>query len=156
MTVDLQHPRLASEDAAREAIVDLVEAAVRNQSDPEPFLALHTDDVVVVNIAGRRVLGRGQLDAAMRAALVSPLADVTTTVDIDDIRFLRGDVAIVSCTKWVHDARTDERDELPQAGVMSYLVVNGDDGWRIALAQTTPRQVRPAPAGVTHRRQPRH
>ncbi len=75
-------------------------AAVRHQSGPEPFLALHTNNVVIVNIAGPRVLGRADVEVAMRGALASPLADVTTTVDIEDIRFLRHDVALVS----VHEA----------------------------------------------------
>ena len=42
---------LPSENATREQIIDLVTAAVRHQSDPEPSLALHTDNVVIVNIA---------------------------------------------------------------------------------------------------------
>lgn len=119
-------------------ITDLVASAVRHQSDVEPFLALHTDEVIIVNIAGRRVLGRRDLEAAMRSALASPLAAVTTTLDVDDIRFLRPDVALVSCTKHVHDARAEPDDALPPAGAMSYIVTNGGDGWRIALAQTTP------------------
>jgi uncharacterized protein (TIGR02246 family) len=135
-------PRLGtgapSHDSAVEEISDLVTAAVRHQSDPEPFLELHTDDAIIVNIAGRRVLGRADLAAAMRSAMASPLADVTTTVDIDDIRFLRPDVALVSCTKHVNDARSEPGDELPPAGAMSYIVINSGDGWRIALAQTTP------------------
>jgi uncharacterized protein (TIGR02246 family) len=127
-----------SHDTAGEEIGDLVAAAVRHQSDPDPFLALHTDDVVLVNIAGRRVLGRDDLEAAMRGALASPLADVTTTVDIDDIRLLRPDVALVRCTKHVHDARVEPDDGLPPAGASTYVVVNSGDRWQIALAQTTP------------------
>jgi uncharacterized protein (TIGR02246 family) len=126
------------DDVEIAAITDLVEAAGRHQSNPEPFLALHSDDVVIVNIAGRRVLGRRDLEAAMRSALATPLAAVTTTVDIDDIRFLRPDVALVSCTKHVHDARAEPDDALPPAGAMSYIVTNDGDGWRISLAQTTP------------------
>jgi uncharacterized protein (TIGR02246 family) len=116
-----------------EAIESLVAAAVRHQSDPEPFLALHTDDAVVVNIAGRRVLGREELALAMKHALAGPLADVTTTVDIDDVRFLRPDVAIVSCTKHVRDDRAGG-DELPTTGTMTYVVV--DDGGEALLAGT--------------------
>lgn len=128
----------ASRDATVEQIESLVAAAVRHQSDPDSILPLHTDDVVIVNIAGRRVLGRDGLGAAMRGALASPLADVTTTVDIDDIRFLRPDVALVSCTKHVHDARAEQKDGLPPTGTMTYLVVDDGGGWQIALAQTTP------------------
>lgn len=121
-----------------EAIEALIAAAARHQSDPEPFLVLHAEDAVVVNIAGRRVLGRDDLAVAMKGALASPLADVTTTVDIDDIRFLRPDVALVSCTKHVQDGRVGG-DPLPTTGTMTYVVVDDGDCWRIALAQTTPR-----------------
>jgi hypothetical protein len=69
--------------------------------------------------------------------LASPLADVTT-VDIDDIRFLPPDVALVSCTKHVHDARAEPDDELPPAGALTYVVLTSGDRWQIALAQTTP------------------
>jgi uncharacterized protein (TIGR02246 family) len=127
-----------SNDVAREEIAELLAAAVRHQSDVEPFLAMHDDDVVVVNIAGRRVLGRGDLEAAMRAALASPLADVSTAVDIDDVRFLTPDVALVSCTKHVVDGRVEPGDELPTAGAMSYVVVRRAGNWQIALAHTTP------------------
>jgi len=127
-----------SQDDARQEINDLVAAAVRHQSEPEPFLALHTDDVVIVNIAGRRVLGLDDFGAAMHGALASPLADVTTTVDVHDIRFLRPDVALVSCTKLVHDSRAEADDGLPPAGSLTYVVTNDGDGWQIALAQTTP------------------
>jgi hypothetical protein len=65
------------------------------------------------------------------------LADVRTTVKIDDIRFVRADVAIVSCTKYVHDARGAQTEALPQAGTMSYVVEASGGRWRIALAQTT-------------------
>jgi hypothetical protein len=74
----------------------------------------------------------------MRSALASPLADVTTTVDIDDIRFLRPDVALVSCTKHVNDGRAEPGDVMPAAGAMSYVVLNSRGRWEIALAQTTP------------------
>jgi uncharacterized protein (TIGR02246 family) len=127
-----------SDGAEGQEVSELVAAAVRHQSDTDAFLALHTDDVVLVNIAGRRVLGRDDLEAAMRGALASPLADVTTTVDIDDIRFLRPDVALVSCTKHVNDARAHPDDGLPPAGTMSYVVLHTGDRWQIALAQTTP------------------
>ena len=116
----------------------LVAAAATHQSDPDPFLALHAPEAIVVNIAGRRVLGRDHLATAMRAALDGSLASVTTTVDVDDVRFVRPDVAIVSCTKHVHDARTTDHAALPSAGALTYVVARTDGRWEIALAQTTP------------------
>ena len=120
------------------AIRRLVDDVQAKQSDVEPFLALHTDDTVVVNFGGRRVAGKDALRRAMTTALASPLAKVTTTAEVQDIRFVRPDVAIVSATKYVTDDR-DQADTFASKGSMTYVVVNDvDAGWRIALAQTTP------------------
>ena len=129
------------DDEREVAIRRLVAEAQATQSDPEPFLALHGADAVVVNFGGRRVLGRDALGEALTAALATPLAQVTTTAEVQDIRFLRPDVAIVSCTKHVVDERGEqgESGEFASRGSLTYVVARGDDGeWRIALAQTTP------------------
>lgn len=115
----------------------LVERLQETQSDVEPFLALHTPDTIIVNFGGRRVLGTGDLRQAMDSALASPLAHVTTTAEIDDIRFARSDVAIVSCTKHVFDQR-GTTETLASTGRLTYVVVEEEGEWRVALAQTTP------------------
>lgn len=127
-----------------EAIRHTIGEAERHQNDVEPFLALHTEATVIVNIAGRRVLGRDALRAAMTAAVASPLADVTTKIEVVDIRFVAPDVAVVSCIKRVTDGR--DRDarpagaaDLPAAGTLTYVLVRDAGAWRIALAQTTPQ-----------------
>ncbi len=120
------------------AIHALVRDAQTAQFDPEAFLDLHTPEVVVVNIAGRRVLGREALGEAMRAALDSPLKDVVTSSTIEDVRFLAPDVALVSCTKEVRDSRSDRSLALPTIGTLTYVIVRSGDRWRIAVAQTTP------------------
>jgi uncharacterized protein (TIGR02246 family) len=122
----------------REAIRKVVADAAQSQSDVDALMALHTEDAIIVNIAGRRVLGTEAFRAAMDGALRSPLAQVTTTVDVEDIRFVRDDVAIVSCVKHVHDEREDATAALPGAGAMTYVMAREPDGWHIALAQTTP------------------
>ena len=115
----------------------LVEAAQENQADVEELLALHTSGTVIVNFGGRRILGASAFRSAMESALASPLADVTTTAEIHDIRYLRPDVAIVSCTKHVTDSRPDGGD-LASRGAMTYVAVRNNGKWQIALAQTTP------------------
>lgn len=120
------------------AIQALVAEAQAKQFDLEPFLALHTDDLVVVNFGGRRVVGKDALRDAMSAALESPLAKVMTTTELHDIRLVRPDVAIISATKHVDDQR-DADDAFASKGAMTYVVVKDPEaGWRIALAQTTP------------------
>jgi uncharacterized protein (TIGR02246 family) len=128
---------------AREAIRSLIDQAEASQFDLEPFIALHTPETVIVNFVGRRVLGRDELERAMQAALASPLARVRTTTEIDDIRFVEPTLAIVSCTKRVFDERdgADEHPTLARQGSLTYVVVEQEGRWRIALAQTTPVEV---------------
>jgi len=121
-------------DQELEQLVDRVQAS---QADVEPFLALHTSEAVIVNFGGRRVLGASELRSAMESALASPLADVATSAEVHDIRYLRSDVAIISCTKHVTDARPDGGD-LASQGALTYVAVRDNHTWRIALAQTTP------------------
>ena len=129
----------AATEADLEPIRQLVANAVEYQSEVEPLMELHTEQTIVVNFAGRRVLGREAFRDAMRRALDSPLAQVFTSVEINDVQFVSSDVAIVSCTKTIRDQRDDsERPAVPAVGAMSYVVVKHADAWRIALAQTTP------------------
>jgi len=123
-----------------QAIHDLIARAQELQSDTDRLMALHAPDTVIVNIAGRRVMGRDAFASAMTQALASPLASVRTTVEVLDIRFATADVAIVSCVKTVHDERDPDEgaEPLPSTGALTYVVAREDDGWRIALAQTTP------------------
>ncbi len=119
------------------AVRALVEAADRHQSDVAEFVALHHPDLVLVNLAGRRVLGREALRTAMTAGLNGPLAKVSTRLEIEDIRFVHPDVALVSCVKHVRDERGEET-ALPTRGSLTFTLVREPQGWQIAVAQTTP------------------
>lgn len=127
-------------DAAKDAeIRDLVERLVVLQADLEPFLALHTEDVIIVNVAGRRVSGKSALRSAMAGALQTPLAKVTTTSEIVAITHVSPSAALVSCLKTITDRREDSPPgSLPSTASLTYLVVAQDGTWRVALAQTTP------------------
>lgn len=120
-------------------IRELVARSQQAQLDPDVLPALHTDDLVLINVAGRRLFGRDTFAAAMASALSTPLKDVRTVLEVEDIRYPVPDVAIVSLTKTIHDERPEaERDALPSAGAMTYVLTRSTGDWRIALAQTTP------------------
>jgi uncharacterized protein (TIGR02246 family) len=127
-------------DAAVAAIRRVVADSERLQSDVDGFTDLLTDDVVIVNFGGRRVRGRTAVRTAMQQALASPLADVTTTQEIEAVHFLRPDVALVSCVKHVHDGRgaAGSGSPLRERGMLTLVLVDRDGRWRIASAQTTP------------------
>ncbi|MFJ6851375.1 SgcJ/EcaC family oxidoreductase [Streptomyces sp. NPDC091271] len=128
-------------DAADEQrIRELVARTEKAQTDPDVLPVLHTSDLVLVNFGGRRLFGRETFASAMAEALSSPLKDIRTTLEVDDIRFATPDVAIVSLTKTVHDERSEAEgpSELPLTGAMTYVMTRADGDWRISLAQTTP------------------
>ncbi|GAB2870500.1 SgcJ/EcaC family oxidoreductase [Streptomyces mayteni] len=128
------------DEADKQRIRELVARSQEAQLDPDVLPALHTPNVVIVNIAGRRLFGREAFASAMAEALSSPLRDIRTSLEIDDIRFTTPDVAVVSLTKTVHDERSEAEgsSQLPSVGVMTYVLTRQGDDWRIALAQTTP------------------
>lgn len=107
------------------AIGHLVQQAQDAQGDVHALLALHTDWAVIVNLAGRRVLGAAAFADAMRSALRSQLG---------------ADAAVVSCLKTVYDERADTGSDqhIPTTGAVAYGLVKTDTAWRIALAQTNP------------------
>jgi uncharacterized protein (TIGR02246 family) len=121
-------------------IHQLVADAQKYQFDVAELMNLHDDDVVIVNMAGRRLFGKQAFEEAMMQALASPLQHVPTATVIDRMRFVTPDCAIVSCTKTVYDHRpADEQSALPgRVGVMTYVLVRQGGGWVIASAQTTP------------------
>ncbi|MEV0223087.1 SgcJ/EcaC family oxidoreductase [Streptomyces sp. NPDC050704] len=123
-------------------IRELVARSQEAQTDPDVLPELHTADLVLINVAGRRLFGRETFAAAMAAALASPLKGIRTELEVDDIRYPTPDVAIVSLTKTIHDERAGaegpDPSELPATGAMTYVLIREGDDWRIALAQTTP------------------
>ncbi|WP_373048706.1 SgcJ/EcaC family oxidoreductase [Vulgatibacter sp.] len=127
-------------EADREAIRRLIEASNEHQNDPERYGALLTSEVAIVNIAGRRVLGREEIVRAVRQAVSGPLARVLTRIELVDIRFLRPDVALASGIKHVSDERRPGEVEasLPTKGSVTFTVVKEGTEWKIASSQTTP------------------
>lgn len=125
-----------------EVVRGVVADTERFQSDTEGFTRLLTKDVVIVNIAGRRVQGRDNIYEAMNKALESPLANVLTRIEVEDVRFLRPDVATVGCIKHVSDGRepssTGANARLPQRGRVTFVLVKEAGAWLVASVQTTP------------------
>ncbi len=125
--------------ADEQAIRELVARSQEAQTDPVGLPALHTADSVIVNLAGRRVFGRQAFASDMAEALSSPLKNVRTSLEVEDIRFAASNVAVVSLTKTVHDERpgAESPSGLPSAGAMTCILSGEGDGC-IALARTAP------------------
>jgi uncharacterized protein (TIGR02246 family) len=132
----------ADQDSKIEAIRAIVAATDSYQDDADGFTRLLTEDVALVNMAGRRVLGRKALHHAMSEALQTPMADVRTRNELVDVRFPRPGIAVASCIKHVSDQR-DASEQDPAAswsgrGSLTLVLVEEPGGWQIVLAQTTP------------------
>lgn len=123
----------ARETAAIRAVVADADTL---QSDAEGFAQLLTENVALVNFGGRRVLGRGAVRAAMTEALKTPLARVYTSNELVDVRFIRPEIAVVSCIKHISDEREDA--SLSGRGSSTFVLVKERGRWLIALVQTTP------------------
>lgn len=125
-----------------DAIRAVVSATDTHQSDADAFAGLLTEDVVLVNLAGRRVLGRDALHDAMSTALETPMADVRTRNELVDVRFPHPGVAVASCVKHISDERDasvkDPDRSFDGRGSLTLVLVEQQGSWRIALAQTTP------------------
>jgi uncharacterized protein (TIGR02246 family) len=78
----------------------------------------------------------------MTQALKTPFARVYTRNELVDVRFLRPDVALVSCIKHISDEREptakDSNAPLSERGSLTFVLVKEEGNWLIALAQTTP------------------
>jgi uncharacterized protein (TIGR02246 family) len=125
-----------------DAIRAVVAEAETLQSDADGFAELLTEDVALVNFGGRRVLGRANVHEAMRQALQTPFAHVYTKHEVVDVRFLRPDVALVSCIKHIFDEREPSEigadAPLSERGSQTFVLVKQQERWLVALAQTTP------------------
>lgn len=123
-------------DADIDEVGRLVEEADRLQGDPQGFASLLTEDVVLVNAVGRRVIGQAAVREAMAAAMQTPLAGVNTRIRVEDVRRVAADAYLVVCTKSI----LSEGSATAKQGstvALSFLVVKRLSGWRIALAHNT-------------------
>jgi uncharacterized protein (TIGR02246 family) len=116
------------------AIRDVIAASDELQNDADGFASLLTDDVALVNIAGRRLTGRENVRAAYHQALATPLAQVGTRLEITDVWLLRPDVAMASVIKHV----SDPAETAPRQGSTTFVLTEAGGTWRIASIQTTP------------------
>ena len=121
--------------AAVRAVIAQTERAF-NTHDPDLLVAPMADDVVTVGVNGARMMGRAAVLDAARAGFAGPLRDQYARYDVAHVSFPRPDVALVH-----KDATATDPDGTPvgvgHAMRALYVLVRGDDGWRIAARQNT-------------------
>lgn len=120
------------------SIEQVVADAERFQSDPEKFSQLLMPDVVLVNVAGIRLIGRDEVYRAMKTAMTTALANIITkNNEAGYITFLRPDVALMSGTKRIFTRSGDSFTEGATVRLTLVLIKNQEQ-WGIASIQNTP------------------
>ena len=105
-------------------------------SDRDRTMNLFAADVATVGVTGAVLVGRDQALEASRTLFGGPLADQYARYEIDDVRFLGPDVAIVRKL-----ARAIDDDGTPidvdHAMVAHYVLARDGDRWWVVLRQNT-------------------
>lgn len=126
-------------------ILDIVQAvtAAWTAKDASAYTAPYATDVHVINPLGALSIGRDALRAQHAFLFGGPFAGSTQTIDVRDIRFLTGTIAIVeqevSLTGYAFLP-----PGLPSSGGVvrtrvTWVVEKRDGNWEIVLQQMTPR-----------------
>ena len=133
----------AETKAAEAAIADVLQArrVAWNAGDLEGYRKLLTEDADVVSATGRRSAGRDAVIAlsAEQKRLPSYRDASITATEIDAIRLVKPDVALVDATYRMTGVRIPDASEPgPVAGSILFVMVHQDGVWRIASIRALP------------------
>jgi len=121
--------------AAIEQVIADIEKGF-NTNDPELSVEHFTDDATTVNVGGALASGRDALLEAHRAGFAGPLRDQYARYELDDVAFLRPDVAVAHKRARATDAGGEPID-VGHAMIALYVFVKDDGRWRVAARQNT-------------------
>jgi len=129
--------------AAGAAIADVLQARrmAWNAGDLEGYRKLLTEDADVVSATGRRSAGRDAVIAlsAEQKRLPSYRDASITATEIDAIRLVKPDVALVDATYRMTGVRIPDTSEpRPVAGSILFVLMQQDGAWRIASIRALP------------------
>jgi uncharacterized protein (TIGR02246 family) len=116
-------------------VISETEAAF-NAGDAEALANTFTTNAWSVGVTGQVLRGREEILETGRQLFAGTLRGQFARYVVDDVRELAPDVAIVRKLAYATDA--DGHDvEADHAMVALYVLVRGDDGWRVAARQNT-------------------
>jgi uncharacterized protein (TIGR02246 family) len=121
--------------AALQQVIADIESGF-NTNDAELSVKHFTDDASAVNVGGALTSGRDALLEAHRAGFAGPLRDQYAQYELDDVVFVRPDVAVAHKRARATDARGEPID-VGHAMIALYVFVKDDGRWRIAARQNT-------------------
>lgn len=118
--------------AIRQLFGDFTDAF--NRHDAQAVAALCTGNVDFIVIGGEDVRGRAAVAGHLQPLFAGRLKSVDRTASVQEIRFLRPDVAIVVATYETRGVTMPNGTPAPAAeGVYDWVVVRRGEQWHIAL-----------------------
>jgi uncharacterized protein (TIGR02246 family) len=126
--------RADGDRGVRDALSDLFTAWEEN--DAEAFASLYTDDASVI-LPGRYLKNRDELRSTMLAAFAGPLRGSTRAVDLDTVRLLGPDAAVVA-GRSVVVPEGEERPPSDRWSSSTWVLTRRQDHWLIAAYHEAP------------------
>jgi uncharacterized protein (TIGR02246 family) len=108
-----------------------------NDGDATAYARLFTEDADYVTFFGMNMPGRAVIERAHRALFEGPLmgSKLVSGGGEPKVRFVRPDVAIVVAGGG--SSLAGDQPEPGRASTLTYVLVEEDDGWRVASFQNT-------------------
>jgi uncharacterized protein (TIGR02246 family) len=129
------HDGRAADVAAIAGVIADVERGF-NTKDAELSVAHFAPDATAVGVRGELVAGLDELLAAHRTGYAGPLRDLYARYELDDVRFVRPDVAL-AYKRATATTSAGEPLDVGHAMIALYVLVRDDGRWRIAARQNT-------------------
>ena len=116
-------------------VINQTEAAF-NAGDPEALAHTFTDDAWSVGVSGQVLRGREEILEVSRQLFAGALRGQFARYVVDEVRHLAPDVAVARKLAYATDDRGDDLD-VDHAMVALYVLVRGEEGWRVVARQNT-------------------
>jgi len=142
MTIADTPPTVHDETVDHAADLEAIEQIIRdtetafNTNDADLLAAHMAADAVTVSVTGAELHGRDQILDAARSLLTGALRDQFARYDVDAVRFLRPDVALVHKRATATDASGTPID-LDHTMSALYVLTRQDGRWWIVARQNT-------------------
>jgi uncharacterized protein (TIGR02246 family) len=126
-----QKNRAADEAAMRDAVKQMEDGW--NKKSGALFAKAFAEDADYVVINGNYIKGRALIESQHQRIFDTIFKDTTLSLAVQQIRFLRPDVAVVH----VKGHRSSTNEELNQGAIITLIMTKEKQGWTVAAFQNT-------------------
>jgi uncharacterized protein (TIGR02246 family) len=127
---------MTAEAAIRGVVQALAEAW--NRQDWIALATLFTEDAEYVTATGDRLVGRARIRQGLSARATARAGPAEVSINEHSVRLLRSDIGVVLCG-WRMAAAASPRGDRARAraGILTLVLTDGVDGWRIETLHNT-------------------